>query len=95
LITSLLASGSTRPDPLFLGLDISPDGALVNQDGTISDSLFAVGPIRKGSVWESTAVPELREQIHRLVEHLLNSDLMPASMALTDPCGADTLVRRF
>jgi uncharacterized NAD(P)/FAD-binding protein YdhS len=31
LISDLLASGLTRPDPLFLGLDISPDGALVSR----------------------------------------------------------------
>jgi uncharacterized NAD(P)/FAD-binding protein YdhS len=95
LISSLLASGLTRPDPLFLGLDVSPDGALISRTGTISDSLFAIGPIRKGSVWESTAVPELREQIHRLVEHLLNSDHPPVRMALRVPRGADTLARRF
>jgi uncharacterized NAD(P)/FAD-binding protein YdhS len=95
LIPSLLASGLSRPDPLFLGLDVSPDGALISRDGTTSDSLFAIGPIRKGSVWESTAVPELREQIDRLVDHLLKSGDLPVSMALTTPCGADTLVRRF
>jgi uncharacterized NAD(P)/FAD-binding protein YdhS len=95
LISSLLSSGLTRPDPLFLGLDVSPDGALISRDGTISDSLFAVGPTRKGSVWESTAVPELREQIDRLVDHLLNSANLPVRMALSTPCGADTLVRRF
>ncbi len=95
LISSLLGSGLTRPDPLFLGLDVSPDGALISRDGTISDSLFAVGPIRKGSVWESTAVPELREQIDGLVDHLLNSDRLPVRMALRAPCGADTLVRRL
>ena len=95
LISSLLGSGLTRPDPLFLGLEVSPDGALISRDGTISDSLFAVGPIRKGSVWESTAVPELREQIDGLVDHLLNSDRPPVRMALHALCGADTLVRRF
>ncbi len=95
LISSLLASGSARPDPLFLGLDVSPDGALVSRNGTISDSLFAIGPIRKGSVWESTAVPELREQIHRLAERLLNSDHLPVHMTLTDPSRAGALARRL
>jgi hypothetical protein len=28
LVSSLLAAGLARPDPLFLGLDVSPDGAL-------------------------------------------------------------------
>jgi len=95
LISSLLGSALTRPDPLFLGLDVSPEGALIGRDGTISDSLFAVGPLRKGSVWESTAVPELREQIDGLVDHLLNSSRPPVRMALPALCGADSLVRRF
>jgi uncharacterized NAD(P)/FAD-binding protein YdhS len=70
LLTSLLAQGLVRPDPLFLGLDTSADGALIDQEGIASDSLYAVGPARKGSLWESTAVPEIREQVYQLVRHL-------------------------
>ncbi len=73
LVSSLLAQGLTRPDPLFLGLDVSAHGALIGHDGAISHSLYAIGPALKGSLWESTAVPELREQIHRLVQHLINT----------------------
>jgi uncharacterized NAD(P)/FAD-binding protein YdhS len=75
LMFALLDEGLARPDPLFLGLDVSLDGALIGRDGTISQSLYAVGPARKGSLWESTAVPELREQIHKLVQHLMNTPL--------------------
>jgi len=73
LMSSLLSKGLARPDALFLGLDVSPDAALVGSDGTISQSLYAVGPALKGSLWESTAVPELREQIHKLVQYLVNA----------------------
>ena len=72
LMSALLAEGWARPDPLFLGLDVSLDGALVGRDGTIPQSLYVIGPARKGSLWESTAVPELREQIQQLVRHLVN-----------------------
>jgi uncharacterized NAD(P)/FAD-binding protein YdhS len=71
LMSSLLVKGLARPDALFLGLDVSLDGALIGRDGTTSEALFAVGPARKGSLWESTAVPELREQIHKLAQHLI------------------------
>jgi uncharacterized NAD(P)/FAD-binding protein YdhS len=70
-MSSLLAKGLARPDPLFLGLDVSLDGALISGDATTSQTLYAVGPARKGSLWESTAVPELREQIHKLAQHLI------------------------
>jgi uncharacterized NAD(P)/FAD-binding protein YdhS len=72
LLAALLVNGLARPDPLFLGLDVSADGGLVGRDGNISQSLYAAGPALKGSLWESTAVPELREQIHKLAQHLIN-----------------------
>jgi uncharacterized NAD(P)/FAD-binding protein YdhS len=68
LVSSLLAQGLARPDPLFLGLDTSATGALIDHEGMISDSLYTVGPLRKGSLWESTAVPEIREQVYQLVQ---------------------------
>jgi uncharacterized NAD(P)/FAD-binding protein YdhS len=73
LVSSLLAQGWASPDRLFLGLDTSVDGALIDRDGSISSSLYAVGPALKASRWESTAVPELREQIYKLVQHLLDA----------------------
>lgn len=73
LMADLLARGWVRPDPLRLGFDVSADGALIGQDGNISDSLYAVGPARKGRLWESTAVPEIREQVYHLAEHLMKA----------------------
>lgn len=40
LMSALLDQGLARPDPLFLGLDVSLDGALISRDGTISQSLY-------------------------------------------------------
>jgi uncharacterized NAD(P)/FAD-binding protein YdhS len=70
LISSLFAQGLARPDPLFLGLDTDKHGGLVDYNGAASSSLFAVGPTRKGSLWETTAVPEIRVQAAELSEHL-------------------------
>lgn len=78
LLANLLTTGMVRPDPLCLGLDVSADGALIAQDGTTSELLYAIGPVRKGSLWESTAVPEIREQARKLVEHLVNA-IRPAT----------------
>ncbi len=72
LVASLLAQGLVRPDPLFLGLDTTIDGALIARDGNTSEWLYAIGAARKGSLWESTAVPEIRDQVYQLVQYLGN-----------------------
>jgi len=73
LIKSLLGDGLARPDRLSLGLDVDANGALLDFSGTPSQSLYAIGPIRKGSLWESIAVPELRDQASQLAKHLLST----------------------
>ncbi|MGP0018548.1 MAG: FAD/NAD(P)-binding protein [Candidatus Sulfotelmatobacter sp.] len=71
LLTDLMRQKLARPDPLFLGLDVSPDGALIDAYGEVSDLLYAIGPVRKGSLWETVAVPELRVQVSELSRLLL------------------------
>ncbi len=70
LITSLFVQGFARPDPLFLGLDVDEHGAMVDYQGVASHSLFAIGPTRKGCLWETTAVPEIRQQTSDLAQRL-------------------------
>ena len=69
---SLFAQGLARPDPLFLGLDVDEEGALLDCSRTPSQSLYAIGPARKGCLWETTAVPEIRTQAAQLAEHLVS-----------------------
>jgi hydroxyacylglutathione hydrolase len=66
LLTNLMRQKLARPDPLFLGLDVTSDGALIDAHGAASNLLYAIGPIRKGSLWETIAVPELRVQVSEL-----------------------------
>lgn len=70
LLQSLLAQGLIRPDPLRLGADCTPTGAVIDRQGNVSDSLSVVGPLRKGLLWETTAVPELRKQVSELAARL-------------------------
>ncbi|MFZ0758859.1 MAG: FAD/NAD(P)-binding protein [Candidatus Sulfotelmatobacter sp.] len=72
LLASLLAQGLVRPDPLFLGLDVDGNGALLTSTGHPSPALYAIGPARKGRLWESVAVPDLRVQAAQLAEHLVH-----------------------
>ena len=68
---SSVSVGLATPDPLHLGLETADDGALVDAAGRPSRIIFAIGPVRKGSLWETTAVPELREQAVALAGRLL------------------------
>jgi len=70
LLKSLFAQDEARPDPLFLGLDVDAKGAVLDFQGAPSNSLFAIGPVKKGSLWETTAVPEIRKQASEMAEHL-------------------------
>jgi uncharacterized NAD(P)/FAD-binding protein YdhS len=71
LITSLLENGRARIEPSHLGLDVADDGALIDSAGKPSACLFALGSARKGLLWESTAVPEIRLQAKCLAERLV------------------------
>jgi uncharacterized NAD(P)/FAD-binding protein YdhS len=62
LIQSLLASGDAATDPESLGLCSDACGRVRRADGTTATRLYLLGALRRGDVWESTAVPELREQ---------------------------------
>jgi hydroxyacylglutathione hydrolase len=73
LLKNLMRQKLARPDSLFLGLAVSPDGALIDAHGVASDLLYAIGPVRKGSLWETVAVPELRVQVSELSRLLLRS----------------------
>jgi uncharacterized NAD(P)/FAD-binding protein YdhS len=71
-LQSLLRSGQAQPDALQLGLDVTPDCAIVGADGRPSRCLFAVGPVTSGVFWEITAVPDIRLQVARVARQLLS-----------------------
>lgn len=71
LFQNLLQRGLIRPDELDMGIDVGPDFRVTSRDGLNSDFLFAVGPLMKGTLWETTAVPELRGQTLRVANVML------------------------
>jgi uncharacterized NAD(P)/FAD-binding protein YdhS len=91
LLKDLLRRRMICPDPLFLGLDASEDGAVIDADGVASTFLYTLGPSRKGSLWETTAVPELRVQISQLADLLLGRHESAKSPRTESP--PDQLVR--
>lgn len=70
LIVAMRDAGMLRPDPFGLGVDTDGEGALLDAGGRASDRIFVVGPLRKGRLWENTAVPELRVEAAALAERL-------------------------
>jgi uncharacterized NAD(P)/FAD-binding protein YdhS len=70
LIEHMRESGMIRPDSLGLGVDTDQAGAIISADGRPCRQLFLLGPLRKGQLWENTAVPELRLEAERLAAHL-------------------------
>lgn len=71
LIETLLESGLALPDSLGLGLEVAANGALIQSNHQASTWLFTLGSVQKGRFWETTAVPELRQQAATLAQELL------------------------
>jgi uncharacterized NAD(P)/FAD-binding protein YdhS len=69
LLAMLQHQGLVHSDPLGLGLE-SEDCALKASDGTVSDWIYALGPLTRPAWWEIVAVPEINAQIERLVHKI-------------------------
>jgi len=70
LIARLLERGTMTPYPLNVGVQVDEDGALVGADGTPSARVFALGPVRYGTLIETTAIPEIAAQAQALAVRL-------------------------
>ena len=70
LISSMIASGLARPDPLRIGLDISANCQVIDAKGNASNRILAVGPPTRGAFFEIDAIPEIREQCRRIAKQL-------------------------
>jgi uncharacterized NAD(P)/FAD-binding protein YdhS len=82
LLQNLLRRGLVSPDDTDMGLRVDPDHTVVTGDGRRSPLLLALGPLLRGTLWETIAVPELRGQARRVAETLLGQ---PAAAAVEAP----------
>jgi uncharacterized NAD(P)/FAD-binding protein YdhS len=92
LFHNLMERGLVRADGLDMGIDVDADFAAVERDGRRSSFLYALGPLLRGSLWETTAVPELRGQAMRVAQLILR-DVHPTPLptpAFT-PTNADVI----
>src|SRR4051794_37374440 len=70
LLRALVRRGLITPDPLRLGVSCTPQGEVLDVSGQLVPGLYVVGPPRKGTLWETTAVPEIRDQAAVLAQTL-------------------------
>jgi uncharacterized NAD(P)/FAD-binding protein YdhS len=70
LVVQMRRAGWLTPDPLRMGVETDADGRLIGHDGAPVEGLFTLGPLRRPALWESTAIPEIREQAAALARVL-------------------------
>ncbi len=73
LLQRLLQRQQLQADVLGLGITTTPQGELVGGNSQVVPGVYTLGPPRRGELWESTAVPELRQQAQELAKHILMS----------------------
>jgi uncharacterized NAD(P)/FAD-binding protein YdhS len=69
LLARLEAAGLCAPGPLGLGVATDGGGRLLDRSGRPTD-IFTLGPLRRGELWETTAVPEIRTQAFALADRI-------------------------
>ncbi len=84
LIRSLMSSGLAQANALTRGFRTDGQGTLMDANNRPSSIFFTLGPPRRGELFESTAVPEIRVQAEALAHLLVQSekpDRFSASLA--------------
>ncbi|WP_430387414.1 FAD/NAD(P)-binding protein [Dyella sp. 20L07] len=70
LVRQLSTNGHVTPDPLGLGCVATVEGRL-QHDGQTWPHFYAIGTLLRGVLWESTAMPEIRQQARQLADRLI------------------------
>ncbi|AHI25008.1 hypothetical protein BGC31_02940 [Komagataeibacter xylinus] len=76
LLTDLLDNGLITPGEGGKALRCTPQGQVIDRNDKIVQGLFALGPSRLGILFESIAIPEIRQQASELADYLAR---VPAS----------------
>jgi uncharacterized NAD(P)/FAD-binding protein YdhS len=73
MIRSLMKLGLAQANDLGVGLRTDGSGALIDTHQRASAVFFTLGPPRRGELFESTAVPEIRAQAEALARRLVTA----------------------
>jgi uncharacterized NAD(P)/FAD-binding protein YdhS len=72
LLASLVAAGVARPGSMDLGIDVDvATYRVLGPDGSAPRPLYALGPLIRGAVWETIAVPEIRAEAIAIATDIL------------------------
>jgi uncharacterized NAD(P)/FAD-binding protein YdhS len=73
LIKNTLTNGLIDSDDNNISIKVN-DWNIIDKDGNIQQGLYGIGPILKGNLFESTAIPEIKNQAYELANKILNED---------------------
>jgi len=79
---ALFHSGYAIPGPCAIGFATTGAGALLDRSGHTVPGLWTLGCTRRGDLWESTAIPEIRDQAGHLAQQLTGQPAQPHTPAL-------------
>ena len=65
-----MRKGYIKPDVLKLGIDATPNGAVIDAENNVSKSIYTIGGNLRGVLWETTAVPEIRGQGEQVAKEI-------------------------
>ena len=84
LLAGLVRDGYAAPEQLGMGIRLDSAGAVLGADGSADGRLWAVGPLARGTRFESTAVPELRVAAQTVAAGVLESVATERRTALAE-----------
>ena len=72
LLAALTRTGLVRPGPSGMGIDTADDGRVL---GVLPPTIpfYAIGTLRRGNLWETTAMPEIREQAYDVARSVVRA----------------------
>ena len=77
LLAALRERGLVLPGPQGLGVASSGIGHVIGGRGRPDPALYVLGTLRIGDLWESIAIPELREQARQIADDILAARTRP------------------
>jgi uncharacterized NAD(P)/FAD-binding protein YdhS len=70
MMKDAIAKGWMKQDELKIGIEIGIRGEIMMSNGIVLKNCYAVGPLRKASEWESTAMREIRSQADETAQYI-------------------------